>query len=93
MIGPLFAIIGFLWGYLVARRRGGKTVDRLQYGAGFAIAFGLLGTLLSRRLYRSLSNSASRNFKFLYVFFTEILFTGIGCRNRLQSLCLIQCRI
>ena len=48
---------------------------------------------LSRRLYRSLSNSASRNFKFLYVFFTEILFTGIVCRNSLRSLCLIQCRI
>ena len=54
MIGPLFATIGFIWGYLVARRRGGKTVDRLQYGAGFAIAFGLLGTLLGIALARYL---------------------------------------
>lgn len=28
MIGPVFGIVGFLWGDHVARRRGGKTVDR-----------------------------------------------------------------
>ena len=59
MIGPLFAIIGFLWGYLVARRRGGKTLDRLQYGAGFAIAFGLFGTLLGIALARYLGAARS----------------------------------
>jgi len=37
MIGPVFGIVGFLWGYYLARQRGGKTLDRLQYGAGFAI--------------------------------------------------------
>jgi hypothetical protein len=57
MIGPLFAIIGFLWGYLVARRRGGKTLDRLQYGVGFAIAFGLFGTLLGIALARFLGTA------------------------------------
>ncbi len=54
MIGLFFAIIGFIWGYLVARRRGGKTFDRLQYGVGFAIAFGLFGTLFGIALARFL---------------------------------------
>ena len=59
MIGPLFAIIGFVWGYLVARRRGGKTLDRLQYGVGFAIAFGLFGTFLGIALARFLGAASS----------------------------------
>ena len=54
MIGPVFGIVGFLWGYYVARKRGGKTLDRLQYVAGFAIAFGLFGTLLGIALARFL---------------------------------------
>jgi hypothetical protein len=54
MIGPLFGAIGFLWGYLLARQRGGKRLDRLRYGAGFAIAFGLFGTLLGIALGRFL---------------------------------------
>jgi hypothetical protein len=54
MIGPLFGAIGFVWGYLLARQRGGKRLDRLQYGAGFAIAFGLFGTLLGIALGRFL---------------------------------------
>lgn len=33
---------------------GGKTLDRLQYGAGFAIAFGLSGTLIGIALGRFL---------------------------------------
>ncbi len=54
MIGPVFGIVGFLWGYYLARQCGGKTLDRLQYGAGFAIAFGLFGTLLGIALARFL---------------------------------------
>ena len=46
MIAPFFGIVGFIWGYLVARKRGGNRLDRLQYGAGFAIAFGLFGIVL-----------------------------------------------
>lgn len=46
MIGPLFGFVGFIWGYLVARKRGGNRLDRLQYGASFAIALGLLGVVL-----------------------------------------------
>ncbi|MDZ7573457.1 MAG: hypothetical protein U0934_05830 [Pseudotabrizicola sp.] len=54
MIGPLFGAIGFVWGYLLARQRGGKRLDRLQYGVGFAIAFGLFGTFLGIALGRYL---------------------------------------
>ncbi|MEF3045687.1 hypothetical protein [Pseudotabrizicola sp. L79] len=54
MIGPVFRIVGFLWGYYLARKRGGKTLDRLQYGVGFAIAFGLFDTLLGIALARFL---------------------------------------
>jgi hypothetical protein len=52
MIGPIFGLIGFLWGYLLARSRGGRQLDRLQYGAGFAIALGLFGTLFGIALGR-----------------------------------------
>lgn len=52
MIGPFFGLVGFLWGYLIARRRGGKLLDRLQYGVGFAIAFALFGTLFGISLGR-----------------------------------------
>lgn len=55
MIGPLLGAIGFVWGYLLARQRGGKRLDGLQYGAGFAIAFGLFGTLLGIALGKFIS--------------------------------------
>lgn len=45
-------MVGFLWGCLIARKRGGKLVDQLQYGVGFAIAFTLFGTLLGIALGR-----------------------------------------
>lgn len=52
MIGPFFGAVGFLWGYLIARKRGGKLLDRLQYGVGFAIAAALFGTVLGIALGR-----------------------------------------
>jgi hypothetical protein len=54
MIGPFFALLGFVWGVLVARKRGGKRLDCLQYGAGYAIAFGLTGVLVGIALARFL---------------------------------------
>ncbi len=54
MIGPFFGAIGFVWGYIFARKRGGRWLDRLQYGAGFAILFGLFGTFLGIALGRYL---------------------------------------
>lgn len=52
MIGLFFGSFGFIRGYLLARKRGGNRLDRLQYGAGFAIAFGLLGTMVGIALGR-----------------------------------------
>lgn len=54
MIALFFGAIGFVWGYLLARNRSGKLLGRLQYGAGFAIAFGLFGTFLGIALGRFL---------------------------------------
>ena len=54
VIGPFFGAIGFIWGYLLARKRGGKSLDGLQHGAGFAIAFALVGGLLGIALGRFL---------------------------------------
>lgn len=38
-------ITGAVLGTLSARRRGGNRLDMLQYGAVYAIVFGLLGML------------------------------------------------
>lgn len=54
MIGPVIALVGFIWGAVLARKRGGNRLDCLQYGAGFAIAFGLVGALLAIALARFL---------------------------------------
>ena len=46
------AVIGAAFGAFLARRRGGRGLDMLQYGAGFAIFFALIclfvGILISR---------------------------------------------
>jgi hypothetical protein len=38
---------GAAYGAWSALRRGGRKLDALQYGAGYAIAFGLLGLAIS----------------------------------------------
>ncbi len=48
------ALAGALTGILLARARGGKRLDILHYAAGFAIAFGILGTFLTVALSRAL---------------------------------------
>ncbi len=40
-------LLGAIVGAGLARKRGGKTLDLLQYGAGFMIAFGLLGLFVT----------------------------------------------
>jgi hypothetical protein len=54
MIGPFFALLGFVCGVLVARKRGGKPLDCLQYGAGYGVAFGLAGVFIGIALARFL---------------------------------------
>ncbi|MGR3759060.1 hypothetical protein ACUXV3_02835 [Roseobacteraceae bacterium NS-SX3] len=50
VIGALAA--GILIGVLTARKRGGNTADMLQYGAVYAIAFGILGVLATILVHR-----------------------------------------
>jgi hypothetical protein len=40
-------VFGALTGWGVARRRGGRGLDQLQYAAGYGIAFGILGVFLT----------------------------------------------
>ncbi len=47
MIVILSALIGAISGVLTARRRGGKRLDMLQFGAGYAIAFALAGLVIT----------------------------------------------
>lgn len=48
------AIFGALLGAFTARRQGGRGLDMLQYGAGFAIAFALLGLFATIIIERSI---------------------------------------
>ena len=43
MIILIAAIFGFTFGWFRATRQDGDTLDKLQYGTGFAIAFALAG--------------------------------------------------
>jgi hypothetical protein len=40
-------VIGAFWGARTALKRGGRRMDAAQYGAVYAMAFGLLGVLAS----------------------------------------------
>jgi len=46
MIWTAAAILGAGLGAWTAQRRGGRGLDILQYAAGFAIAFGLVGLII-----------------------------------------------
>ncbi|MFA9230429.1 MAG: hypothetical protein ACEQSU_06760 [Microgenomates group bacterium] len=41
------AFIGALIGAFTAKKRGGRGLDMLQYGAGYGIAFALVGLFLT----------------------------------------------
>ncbi len=47
MITIAAAIAGIVIGTLTALRRGGKRLDAAQYGAGYGIAFALLGMVIT----------------------------------------------
>lgn len=46
------ALTGAVLGGLTARRRKGSGADMAQYAAGYAIAFGLIGTIVTLALDR-----------------------------------------
>ena len=47
MIWTAGILIGAVCGAVTALRRGGRKLDALQYATGFAVAFGLLGLVIS----------------------------------------------
>lgn len=47
MITIIAAIVGIALGAVTALRRGGKAMDAVQYGAGYGIAFTLLGMMVT----------------------------------------------
>ena len=54
MLVLVSAILGAVLGGYQAKRRGGNTKDMAQYGAGYAIAFTLLGMMVAIMLDRFL---------------------------------------
>ncbi len=52
MLAVLGALGGAGWGAWLARKRGGKRFDLLQYAAGFGILWGLLGLIATIYLAR-----------------------------------------
>lgn len=50
----LAALVGAIVGALTARKRKGNKLDMLQYAAGFAIAFGLIGLVVNLVFLRTL---------------------------------------
>ena len=48
-------LLGALIGALKARKRGGNTLDMLQYGAVYAIIFGMVGLLATILTHRVLA--------------------------------------
>ncbi|KIC39300.1 MULTISPECIES: hypothetical protein [unclassified Leisingera] len=55
MIVILGVLLGGLIGALKAKKRGGNTLDMLQYGAVYAIIFGVLGLLATILTHRVLA--------------------------------------
>ena len=47
MIWTAAIVIGAVVGAFIALKRGGRKLDALQYAAGFAVAFGLVGLIIS----------------------------------------------
>ena len=47
MIVFVFAVVGVIIGVLTARKRKGNGLDQAQYGAGFGIAFAILGLVVA----------------------------------------------
>lgn len=54
MIVILGALTGAITGALTARRRGGRPLDMMQFAAGYAIAFSLLGLIITIVIERAL---------------------------------------
>ncbi|UAB90965.1 hypothetical protein I5192_12860 [Ruegeria sp. SCSIO 43209] len=49
------ALVGAVWGGVLAKRRNGNSLDILQYAAGYAIVCGLIAFFLSIAVVRLIS--------------------------------------
>ena len=54
MIVIVLALLGALIGGFTARKRGGNRLDIAQYAAGYAIAFALLGMIITVFVHRAM---------------------------------------
>ncbi|PTQ68939.1 apolipoprotein acyltransferase [Celeribacter persicus] len=43
MIGIILTVMGGLWGWRLAHKRGGNRADKLQYMVVYALIFGVVG--------------------------------------------------
>ncbi|WP_226553386.1 MULTISPECIES: apolipoprotein acyltransferase [Celeribacter] len=43
MIGVVLTLLGGIWGWRLASKRGGNRADKLQYMVVYALIFGILG--------------------------------------------------
>ena len=50
----LFGIIGGIWGDRLAKKRGGKTLDILQYSAGYFLFYAIIGVIITVILDRTI---------------------------------------
>ena len=57
MIVLLFAIVGALLGGYTARKRNGNRKDIAQYAAGYAMAFIIVGMILTVIIHRTLAGA------------------------------------
>lgn len=53
MIPLIAALIGFGFGWLRAGKRGGTTGDKVQYGIGHGLAFGLVALAIAAVLFQT----------------------------------------
>lgn len=50
----LFGIFGGIWGARLAKKRGGKTLDILQYSAGYFLFYSIIGVIVTVILDRTI---------------------------------------
>ena len=50
----LFGILGGIWGARLAKKRGGKTLDILQYSAGYFLFYAIIGVIVTVILDRTI---------------------------------------
>ena len=54
------ALVGAVWGGVLAKRRNGNSLDILQYATGYGIAFGLVALFLSIAVVRLMQRASKQ---------------------------------